>query len=235
MQVSVTMWGNLRRFAPRGVGSTVRQVGDDATIENLTTPLGAEHEVYAASVNGKVVALFTSLSPGDRVFLARSPAWRLSFAKVGSQSRWDRRSSSGSRSTDPRVMPRRRGPLPADRSGRRGLLREAGGLRRGERDPGAGARAIGDHDRWLPWACRRCRGVPSEASREGKLERAERLWPSGELDRRRGRPPGRSRPGESWAEELRRQQRAAAARRLVEASAMTRLGRVLNFRPPRPG
>ena len=69
MQVSVTMWGNLRRFAPRGVGSTVMRVADNATIEDLTTQIGAEHEVYAASVNGKIVALSTPLSPGDRVFL----------------------------------------------------------------------------------------------------------------------------------------------------------------------
>ena len=31
--------------------------------------MGAEHEVYAAAVNGKVVALSTPLSPDDRVFL----------------------------------------------------------------------------------------------------------------------------------------------------------------------
>ncbi len=69
MQVSVTMWGNLRRFAPNGVGSVVMQIADNATIEDLTTEIGAEHEVYAASVNGKVVSLLTHLSPGDRVFL----------------------------------------------------------------------------------------------------------------------------------------------------------------------
>jgi sulfur carrier protein ThiS len=69
MQVSVTMWGNLRRFVPTGVDSTVLQVADDATVEDLTSQLGAEHEVFAASINGKVVALSTPLSPGDRVFL----------------------------------------------------------------------------------------------------------------------------------------------------------------------
>jgi sulfur carrier protein ThiS len=31
--------------------------------------LGAEHEVYAAAVNGKVVSLSTRLAPDDRVFL----------------------------------------------------------------------------------------------------------------------------------------------------------------------
>jgi sulfur carrier protein ThiS len=69
MQVSVTMWGNLRRFAPRGVGSTVVQLPDNATVEDLTTLIGAQHEVYAASVNGKVVSLSSPLSPSDRVFL----------------------------------------------------------------------------------------------------------------------------------------------------------------------
>lgn len=69
MQVSVTMWGNLRRFVPRGAGSMVMQLADSATVRDLSMQLGAEHEVYAASINGKVVALSTALSPGDRVFL----------------------------------------------------------------------------------------------------------------------------------------------------------------------
>ena len=69
MQVSVTLWGNLRRFEPQGVGSAVIQVADDATIESLMAEMGAEHEVYAAAVNGKVVSLSTRLSPNDRVFL----------------------------------------------------------------------------------------------------------------------------------------------------------------------
>jgi sulfur carrier protein ThiS len=69
MQVSVTLWGNLRRFAPHGVGWAVTQVADDSTVEDLVAEMGAEHEVYAAAVNGKVVALSTRLSPDDRVFL----------------------------------------------------------------------------------------------------------------------------------------------------------------------
>ena len=69
MQVRVKMWGNLRRFAPEGVGETDVQMADDATIADLMTKLGAEHEVFAASVNGKVVALSTRLAPNDRVFL----------------------------------------------------------------------------------------------------------------------------------------------------------------------
>jgi sulfur carrier protein ThiS len=69
MQVSVMLWGNLRRFAPLGVGAAVTEVADDATIEDLVAEMGAEHEVYAAAVNGKVVSLSTRLSPDDRVFL----------------------------------------------------------------------------------------------------------------------------------------------------------------------
>jgi len=69
MQVNVTLWGNLRRFAPQGVGSAVMQVADGATIEELMSTMGAAHEVYAAAVNGKVVALSTRLAPNDRVFL----------------------------------------------------------------------------------------------------------------------------------------------------------------------
>lgn len=69
MNVTVTMWGNLRRFMPEGVGSTVLEVADEATVEDLAVQMGAEHDVYAVAVNGKVVRLSTALSPGDRVFL----------------------------------------------------------------------------------------------------------------------------------------------------------------------
>ena len=69
IEVNVRMWGNLRRFVPRGAGSMVMQVPDETTVGGLARQLGAEHEVYAASLNGKVVALSTSLSPGDRIFL----------------------------------------------------------------------------------------------------------------------------------------------------------------------
>jgi sulfur carrier protein ThiS len=69
MEVSVTMWGNLRRFLPQGVGSTVLQVADNATVEDLAVQMGAQHDVYAAALNGKVVSLSSPLSPGDRIFL----------------------------------------------------------------------------------------------------------------------------------------------------------------------
>ena len=69
MDVSVTLWGNLRRFAPNGAGSMVLQVADDATVEDLAVQMGAQHDVYAAALNGKVVALSARLSPNDRVFL----------------------------------------------------------------------------------------------------------------------------------------------------------------------
>lgn len=69
MQVSVTMWGNLRRFVPKGASSTVLQVADGATVEDLAIQMGAQYDVYAAALNGKVVALSARLSPGDRVFL----------------------------------------------------------------------------------------------------------------------------------------------------------------------
>jgi sulfur carrier protein ThiS len=69
MQVSVTLWGNLRRFVPQGAGSMVLQVADDATVLDLAAQMGAQHDVYAAALNGKVVSLSSRLSPGDRVFL----------------------------------------------------------------------------------------------------------------------------------------------------------------------
>ncbi len=69
MEVSVTLWGNLRRFAPNGASSTVLQVADEAIIEDLAIQMGAQHDVYAAALNGKVVALSARLLPSDRVIL----------------------------------------------------------------------------------------------------------------------------------------------------------------------
>jgi len=69
MRVQVSLWGNLRRFVPEGRGSAEMQLADEATIEDLMAEIGAEHEVFAAAVNGKVVALTTRLAPDDRVFL----------------------------------------------------------------------------------------------------------------------------------------------------------------------
>ncbi|MFO1083031.1 MAG: MoaD/ThiS family protein [Reyranellaceae bacterium] len=69
MQVSVFLWGNLRRFVPKGDSSMVLDVADDATVEDLAIQMGAQHDVYAAALNGRVVPLSCPLSPGDRVFL----------------------------------------------------------------------------------------------------------------------------------------------------------------------
>lgn len=69
MRVQVTLWGNLRRFAPEGRGAAERELSEGATIEDLVADIGAQHEVFAASVNGRVVALTTRLALNDRVFL----------------------------------------------------------------------------------------------------------------------------------------------------------------------
>ncbi len=69
MLVQLKLWGNLRRFAPKGVASVEMELPDSATIDDLVSRLGADHEVFAASVNGTVVALSTRLAPDDRVFL----------------------------------------------------------------------------------------------------------------------------------------------------------------------
>ena len=47
----------------------VLEVADDATVADLAVQMGAQHDVYAAALNGKVVSLSSRLSPGDRIFL----------------------------------------------------------------------------------------------------------------------------------------------------------------------
>ena len=69
MDVTVRTWGNLRRFLPSGVDIATVQVPDGATIDDLTTQLALEHEVWAVAVNGQVVSFSTTLSSGDQVFL----------------------------------------------------------------------------------------------------------------------------------------------------------------------
>jgi sulfur carrier protein ThiS len=67
MAVTVTMWGNLRRFLPDGVGSTTLQLPESSTIEDIASQLAAEHEVWAVALNGRIVPFATRLSPGDHV------------------------------------------------------------------------------------------------------------------------------------------------------------------------
>ena len=67
MEVRVTMWGNLRRFLPGGVGSTILQVPENVTLEDLASQLEAQHDIWAVALNGKVTAFSTRLSPGDHV------------------------------------------------------------------------------------------------------------------------------------------------------------------------
>ena len=69
MRVHLTLWGNLRRFAPQGVASVEIEMPESATVESLVSHIGADHEVFAATVNRKVVSLSTRLDPNDRVSL----------------------------------------------------------------------------------------------------------------------------------------------------------------------
>jgi sulfur carrier protein ThiS len=69
MEVTVQMWGNLRRFLPSGVATAAVQVPESATIQDLANQLKIEHDVWAVAVNGRLVSFSTVLSSGDRVFL----------------------------------------------------------------------------------------------------------------------------------------------------------------------
>jgi sulfur carrier protein ThiS len=69
MEITVRMWGNLRRFVPKGAGEMMLEVANDTTVADLAVQIGAQHDVYAAALNGKVVSLSARLSPGDRVVL----------------------------------------------------------------------------------------------------------------------------------------------------------------------
>ena len=69
MRVEVSLWGNLRRFSPGGVGSMALEVAEGATIQQVAREIGAEHDVFAASLNGRLAALSTPLSANDRVLL----------------------------------------------------------------------------------------------------------------------------------------------------------------------
>jgi sulfur carrier protein ThiS len=69
MEVTVRVWGNLRRFLPDGTASAAVQVPDDATIDDLAAQLEVQHDLWAAAVNGRVVPFSTPLNSGDEVFL----------------------------------------------------------------------------------------------------------------------------------------------------------------------
>jgi sulfur carrier protein ThiS len=69
MQVTVRVWGNLRRFLPDGEASAAVQLPDEATIDDLAARLEMQHELWAAAVNGRLVPFSLRLNPGDQVFL----------------------------------------------------------------------------------------------------------------------------------------------------------------------
>jgi sulfur carrier protein ThiS len=69
MEVTVRVWGNLRRFLPDGAGTAAVHVRDGSTIDELAVQLDVQHDLWAAAINGHVVPFSTRLSPGDEVFL----------------------------------------------------------------------------------------------------------------------------------------------------------------------
>ena len=69
MDVTVRVWGNLRRFLPEGAASAAVRVPDGATIDDLAAQLEVQDDLWAAAINGHVVPFSTALNPGDEVFL----------------------------------------------------------------------------------------------------------------------------------------------------------------------
>jgi molybdopterin converting factor small subunit len=64
IRVEVNMHGNLRRFLPDGVASMRLDLPEGTTVLNVVNHLQAEHEVWLASIDNKVVPLSAQLSDG---------------------------------------------------------------------------------------------------------------------------------------------------------------------------
>jgi molybdopterin converting factor small subunit len=64
IRVEVNMHGTLRRFLPDGVASIQLDLLEGTTVLNVVNHLQAEHEVWLASIDNKVVPLSAQLSDG---------------------------------------------------------------------------------------------------------------------------------------------------------------------------
>ena len=64
IRVEVNMHGNLRRFLRDGVASIQLDLPEGTTVLRVINYLQAEHEVWLASIDNKVVPLSAQLSDG---------------------------------------------------------------------------------------------------------------------------------------------------------------------------
>jgi molybdopterin converting factor small subunit len=64
ISVEINMHGDLRRFLPDGVSSTQLDLPEGTTVLRVIDYLQAEHEVWLASIDNKVVPLSAQLSDG---------------------------------------------------------------------------------------------------------------------------------------------------------------------------
>lgn len=64
IHVEVHMHGNLRRFLPEGVGSVHLELAEGALVGDVIERLGAQHEIWVASIDNEAVPLAARLVDG---------------------------------------------------------------------------------------------------------------------------------------------------------------------------
>ena len=64
IRIEVHMHGNLRRFLPEGVASVQLELPEGAVVSQVISRLGAQHEIWVASIDNEAVPVSTTLSDG---------------------------------------------------------------------------------------------------------------------------------------------------------------------------
>jgi molybdopterin converting factor small subunit len=64
IRIEVHMHGNLRRFLPEGVASVHLELPEGAAVSEVISRLGAQHEIWVASINNEAVPVSACLSDG---------------------------------------------------------------------------------------------------------------------------------------------------------------------------
>lgn len=64
IRIEVHMHGNLRRFLPEGVSSVHLELPEGAVVSEVISQLGAQHEIWVASIDNEAIPVSARLSDG---------------------------------------------------------------------------------------------------------------------------------------------------------------------------
>jgi sulfur carrier protein ThiS len=67
IEVTLRLYGNLRRFLPEGRDTVSLSVPEDSTVRDLVETVHAQHDVWVVAINGAVVPISARVAAGDLI------------------------------------------------------------------------------------------------------------------------------------------------------------------------